>query len=192
MPSSVVICTVILMASCDREEPEGCQNDIGCSEQRISESEVYLVKSVVTNLSICKGVHHGAGNSDLPIAKRSELIEQVMRMTDDDRIVIPFLDATAGSTEILSATGRLLASPPSPFPLGSPLAVWVEPSTTLKLQWRSLLPTRERSMWDDLVFYRSIMGDMSCEAENEFCCPYEELEHLRLIVSNGLYDNREN
>ena len=192
MPSCVVICTVILMNSSDRKEPEGCQNEIDSSEQNNFDTGEIVINSVVTKLSICLGVHHGIGDTNQSIAKRSELIEQVMRMTDDDRLVIPFLDASAGSTEILSATGRLLASPPSPFPLGSPLALWVEPSAKLKLHWRSLLQTCERSMWDELVFYRSIMKDVSCETVNEFCCPYEELEHLRLTASNSLYDNREN
>lgn len=130
-----------------------------------------------------RGVHHGSGSELEPKVSRAELIEQVMRMSNDDRLVIPFLDAVAGSTEILTATGRLLASPPSPFPLGTPLAVWVEPETRCEKMWRTLLPTRERSLWVDLEFLRAIVGDNSGSQEVRFCCPYEELEHLRLAAN---------
>jgi hypothetical protein len=180
------------MTSHEGKDPECCPINIESSAQTNSEIELNVIEHVMTSESIRQGIHHGAGNADQPSAKRSDLIEQVMRMTNDDRIVIPFLDAVARSTEILSATGRLLASPPSPFPLGTPLAVWVEPSTGFETHWRSLLPTRERSMWNDLEFYRSIVGAAVCETGKDFCCPYEELEHLRLTASNGLYNHGEN
>jgi len=130
-----------------------------------------------------RGVHHGSTIELEPTVTRAELIEQVMRMSDDDRLVIPFLDVIAGSTEILTATGRLLASPPSPFPLGTPLAVWVEPETRCEPLWRGLLPQRERSLWGDLEFLRAIVGIDTGGDDISFCCPYEELEHLRLASS---------
>ena len=130
-----------------------------------------------------RGVHHGSTSELEPTVTRAELIEQVMRMSDDDRLVIPFLDVVAGSTEILTATGRLLASPPSPFLLGTPLAVWVEPGTRCEPLWRGLLPQRERSLWADLEFLRAIVGIDAGGHDIGFCCPYEELEHLRLASS---------
>lgn len=141
------------------------------------------------------GVHHGSTASNSCNVARNLLVEQVMRMTDDDRILLPFLDAPAASVEILAATGRLLASPPTPFPLGTPLSVWVAAEAADAVGnshgeditgWRSRLPVRERTLWDDLEFLRLIVGALHTERPTQFCCPYEELEHLRLTTSSGM------
>ena len=182
MPLGIVTRTVNLMSSQERIEPEVNPKDISCSEQILVNNNVKKDADKVKSQKIFQGIHHGDTFIDQPYIKRSDLIEQVMRMTNDDRIVILFLDAAAGSTEILSATGRLLASPPSPFLLGSPLAVWVEPSTRFDENWRSNIPDRDQSLWKDLEFYRALLGNTDKESAEVFCCPYEEIENLRLRV----------
>lgn len=133
------------------------------------------------------GIHHGLVQGESTSVSRQELIEQVMRMTNDDRLLLPFLDAPAGSEQLLSATGRLLAAPPTPFPLSTPLAAWVGAESTCTSEWRSLIPQGDRSLWEDLEFLRSVVGSLG-DSTSSFCCPYEELEHLRLAASSGFND----
>jgi hypothetical protein len=102
-------------------------------------------------------------------------------MTDDDRVLIPFLDVDVASTSLLTAAGRLLANPPKLFPLGTPLAVWIDPDERCEPHWRETLPTPEKSLWGDLVFLRTIVGSLRADPSTRvWCCPYEELESLRL------------
>lgn len=111
---------------------------------------------------------------------RSVLLEQVMRMTDDDRYLVPFLTAEPGSAEIMVATGRLLAVAKKAFPLRTPLAVWVTTdrveTADYDLKWRSDLEPNPESLWAELSFLRELAG---VHRGGEWCCPYRELEALR-------------
>lgn len=140
------------------------------------------------HLSITQlGVHHSGEDSCSkvqPDASRSELVEQVMRMTEDDLILLPFLTAQPGSAQLLSSFGRLLGNSPRPYPLGTPLAAWTSPGSNCSDSWRDSCGYLERSLWADLVFLRSLVANHPLVKRTAlWCCPYEELETLRTLVA---------
>jgi hypothetical protein len=121
-----------------------------------------------------------AGTTSAGLPQRREVIEQVMRMTDDDLLLLPYLSIEPASGGLLAATGRLLAAVGQPFPLRTPLACWVsnEDRTRVVDHWRELIPTGSITLWSELVFLRQFLGGTS----SVDCCPYGELESLRLTA----------
>lgn len=116
------------------------------------------------------------------LASRSELVEHVMRMTTDDRLVLPFLDACAGSPLFMSAVGRLLADAAAPFPIDTPLGAWAKPGSPLDAGWRDIQPRYEYSLWSDLEFFRTLLATTEVPEKVDpltWLNPYEELEALR-------------
>lgn len=118
---------------------------------------------------------------------RANLIEQVMRMTDDDRILFPFLHALPGSDTLLSAVGRLLADPPKAFPLNSPIALWSHPGLEVSTDnWRSFyegnskIENDYKTLWGELQFLRVYLKNSKLIEFEIWCCQYEELEYLRV------------
>jgi hypothetical protein len=113
------------------------------------------------------------------LCPRSLVVEQVMRRTGDESLVLAFSASVAESPAFLVAIGRLLTASPGPLPAGSPLLTWAS-KMPLDPNWRDRCPVTARSVWGELVFLRSLLaadpaGDDSVECDD----PLAELERLR-------------
>src|SRR4051794_19212539 len=93
-----------------------------------------------------------------------EVLEQVMRVTDDDALVLPFLDAEPGSRNARAALGRLLCAERPTLVTGSPVMSLVT-GEHLDPQWRTAHPVREDSLWANLQFLTSVYGPADAELD---------------------------
>jgi hypothetical protein len=103
---------------------------------------------------------------------RAEVVEQVMRVTDDDVLLLPFLDAVPGSRAAHAALGRLLSGCTLRLVVGCPLMAFVG-GTVRDPQWRRAYPPAPDSLWAKLEFLATIYGPAGGTH------PYEALELLR-------------
>ena len=103
---------------------------------------------------------------------RSAALEQAMRATGDDGLVVPFLHAEPGSPEAHVALGRLLGVAPARLFPGSPLLSLVA-GTPIAEDWRNGCSPTECSLWGHLELLRGLYGSVFLNN------PYEELEALR-------------
>jgi hypothetical protein len=103
---------------------------------------------------------------------RAAALEQAMRATGDDGLVVPLLHARPGSSEAHVALGRLLGVAPVRLFPGSPLLSLVA-GTPVDEDWRSSCLPAECSLWGHLELLRGLYG--AAQTDN----PYEELEALR-------------
>lgn len=90
-----------------------------------------------------------------PECIRGEAIEQVMRLTGDDLLVLPFLTAAAGSSAAAAALGRLLAAAPVKLVDRCPLVAFTT-GRRVDPRWRDWYPAREESLWSMLMFYQDL------------------------------------
>ena len=88
---------------------------------------------------------------------RALLLEQVMRRTDDETLLLVFVDVAPLSDAYLVALGRLLAANPGPIRAGTPLQVWAG-SGTLQRRWRDACPPVRSSIWGELLTLRALFG----------------------------------
>ena len=99
---------------------------------------------------------------------RNDVLEHVMRCTDDDLVVLPFLTAEPGSPEAFEAVGRLVTATPTPLQPGTPLAVFCN-GGTVDPHWRANVTDTARSLWGALAVLDALNGndpgDGSCHYE---------------------------
>ena len=128
--------------------------------------------------------NHGSAEVSVP---RAALVEQVMRMTGEDFLILPFLTAESNSVELWAATGRLLNSYEAPFPLSSPLAAWLGLDVRMSTSWREDSITVDGSLWGELDLMRRLATTSDTtptethktDTDPTDCCPYRELERRR-------------
>ena len=85
------------------------------------------------------------------------MLEQVMRVTSDDLLAIPFASCRPASPEFFTAIGRLLSDTPGPIPPGSPLHRWSQPvPCSPAATWRDGCPPSQMSLWGELTALRVI------------------------------------
>lgn len=93
---------------------------------------------------------------------RCEMIEHVMRLTDDDLLASPFLHSAPQSQDYLTHLGRLLASSRHAVAPDSPLHRYASnPEQAPDLTWRAQVPTGERSLWSELELLRQLHGEVN-------------------------------
>lgn len=134
-----------------------------------------LEPGVPPSTAVPRRHRHDDRTAGLPA--RAELVEQVMRMTDDDRLVLPYLHVAPGSEALRAATGRLLAVTEQRIRLGTPLACWSGASGKLVTSWRSEVENAFQCLWEELLFLREFVES---PVEDGWCCPYRELELRRI------------
>jgi hypothetical protein len=108
---------------------------------------------------------------------RSLLLEHVMRRTDDESLLLAFVDVEPLSEAFLVALGRLLAASPGPIKAGTPLQVWAG-SGTLQRRWRDVCAPVPVSIWGELVTLRALFGDAATE-QSPGLDPLGELQEFR-------------
>lgn len=89
---------------------------------------------------------------------RSEMLEQVMRLTGDELAVLRFVDAAPGSFPAKVALGRLLSEPGIRLVSGCPLFAYLT-DAELDPSWRASYPTSASSLWSELEFLAGLLGD---------------------------------
>jgi len=109
----------------------------------------------------------------LPEQLTDAAVEQAMRLTDDDTLVLPFLDVVPSSLAAHSALGRLLGGPPLVLTPGCPLLSLIR-GTTLDPAWRTHYPPRPDSLWAHRALLVSLYGHPPSALG-----PYASLEWLR-------------
>ena len=141
---------------------------------------------------VCDGTPQATHDSADVSVPRAVLVEQVMRMTGEDFLILPFLTAQSNSVELWAATGRLLNCYEAPFPLSSPLAAWLGLDVQMSRTWREDTITVDGSLWGELDLMRRLatMSDTNqsdteqsdtdkTDMDTTDCCPYRELERHR-------------
>lgn len=111
---------------------------------------------------------------------RASVVEQLMRVTSDDAIILPFLSASPGTREAHVALGRLLSATPVRLVVGSPLMAFVS-GCDLDVNWRLTFPAESDSLWSSYEFLNSLYGPVVPAAT-----PYEDLEFLRSLAGDDL------
>lgn len=111
---------------------------------------------------------------------RGAVVEQVMRVTGDDALVLPFLVAPPGSRAAHAALGRLLSEAAVRLVVGCPLMAFVS-GTGLDPSWRTSCPPASDSLWSSLEFLEQMYGPAP-----ELPDPYEALEELRARAESDL------
>lgn len=106
----------------------------------------------------------------MPAVTRLDILEHLMRVTDPDTAVLA--DVAAQQHGWAAAVGLELPDPTIVLRSGTPLASKVT-GCELFPRWRDLTPPRERSAWEELVFYRHLI--VAGPSED----PLRELEQLR-------------
>jgi len=104
---------------------------------------------------------------------RDAVIEQVMRITNDDTLVMPFLYALPGTRAAHSAIGRLLGQSPCALPFGCPLLAYVNQGPMV-VSWRDFCHPAATSLWADRMMLIEMYGPPPPELS-----PYQGLEWLR-------------
>jgi hypothetical protein len=102
-----------------------------------------------------------------------DMIEQAMRASSDDLLVIPFLNTIPGSPEFLIALGHLLAASHTMLPNGSPLLAWYT-STQVDANWRDNCPCVPASVWGELIIRERLY-----KSNDTTTCPMQRLLELR-------------
>lgn len=102
-----------------------------------------------------------------------DVLEQVMRATDDLLDVLTVDQARRGAVSVHATVGRLLDRGVGPFEPGFPLYAWatgapVDPS------WRSRCEPAPQSLWAALELYRIVAG----RPDDVFADPFEEWKEL--------------
>lgn len=103
---------------------------------------------------------------------KSSVIEQVMRLADDELSVLPFIDAEPRTARAFEALGRLIGDVTLALRSGTPLVVFCH-GGQLTDTWRAQVDTATNSLWGNLEMLRSLYG--AGDAED----PYTELCQLR-------------
>lgn len=119
---------------------------------------------------------------------RDDMVEQVMRATDDESLLWPFLDAPAASRAAHAALGRLLSAVPVRLVAGCPLLAWLT-GTALDPHWRDYCPPASRSLWADLEFLRLLFADAAAAGAVDGLPAgdaYAELEAFRAFADAEL------
>jgi hypothetical protein len=113
---------------------------------------------------------------------RSEAIEQVMRVSGDEDLLLTLLAATPGTRAGAAAAGRAMASVPVRLSLseGCPILVYAT-GTALNIGWRRWCPPASDSLYSELLLYRSLTVTDEDTPQAEYCDAYEELEQARLV-----------
>lgn len=105
---------------------------------------------------------------------RDEVLEQVMRATNDDLLAAAFRDPLPGSREFLVNLGKLLSSTSGTVPTRSPLHQWGYPHPGRPdVDWRTHCPQSEGSLWGELLLLRALHGEVPSTD------PLAELDALR-------------
>lgn len=121
-------------------------------------------------------------------ALRCLVVEQVMRLTDNDAVVHRWLRAGPRSVEARVALGRLLADAPFCLEPDSPVALWTGPvrlggGMQLADGWRDQLPDRAGTLWHELCRLEAAhphrCPDPVCR-----CSPYVRLAAAREAAEN--------
>lgn len=113
--------------------------------------------------------------ADVPSVQTDLLVtalEHVMRCTDDELAVLPFLTAQQGSPEAFEAVGRLVTLTPTPLGPATPLAVLCN-GGTVDSQWREQVGDTPRSLWSSLALLEALHGEEVVPAADEQSNPYE-------------------
>src|SRR5687768_1526308 len=108
-----------------------------------------------------------------PATLRDQVLEQVMRVTDDETLVVPFLGVQPRSRRAHTALGRLLSFAPVALVVGSPVMALVG-GDALDPQWRTACPVASASLWSTFEFLVTMYGPAD-EGQD----PYQALEQLR-------------
>lgn len=101
-------------------------------------------------------------------------LEQVMRCTSDDELVVPFLDVEPASTAAHVALGRLLGGASVTLSPGCPLLALVC-GTGVDPQWRTACPATAGSLWGHYELLGQLYGPIVDDN------PYAALERLRAL-----------
>lgn len=112
---------------------------------------------------------------------RAQVVEQVMRMSGDELMVLTFVEAAPQSRAAKVALGRLLASPGARLSLGSPLMAFVT-GADVDSSWRSECPSPSGSLWEELGLLCSLHGT----SPQDYPCPYDGLLELRSASQGAL------
>lgn len=107
-------------------------------------------------------------------------VEQLMRSTDDEVVVLGVLAAAADRHRLLAAVGRVLPEVPSALAAGMPVRCLLDAATP-DPQWRSRLPVVATSLWAELT----LREQMSAPDPDLPCEPFDRLMALRLADSDG-------
>jgi hypothetical protein len=112
-----------------------------------------------------------------PMTPRTALldlvVEQVMRLTDDDGLVLSWMTAFGRPRAAEAALGRLLCSVPYRLSLSSPIGAYLA-GGEVDPDWRAALPGVESSLWSELGLLEALYGPCCSE-----CVGYARLAHAR-------------
>lgn len=115
-------------------------------------------------------------------ALRAELLEQLMRVCDDESLLYAFGDVAPGSRAAHTELGRLMLSVAVPLVPGSPLLAFLS-GTPLDPHWRDSYPAAPESLWAHLEFLRMMYGtELAVTPED----PLSELSELALAADTDL------
>lgn len=106
-------------------------------------------------------------------AIRTEMLEHVMRVVDDDLPLLPFLGAEPGEPGAYEALGRLLGDVSLTLQSGTPLVVFCC-GGELSDDWRERVAVAPNSLWGNLEMLETLYG-----RAGDTCDPYEALCALR-------------
>lgn len=109
----------------------------------------------------------------------AEVVEQVMRIVDDEILVLPFLVVRAGTPDAERSVGRLATATSVRLHGGSPLVALIR-GTKVDPRWRADYPAGGGCLWATLTFLSSLYGPQ--EADD----PYSALEQLRTFEAFDL------
>jgi hypothetical protein len=111
------------------------------------------------------------------------VVEQVMRATDDELLVVPFQSCQPGSQAFFTAVGRLLCTHPGSVPPGSPVHRWSasQPAAAAST-WQEACPPQQMSLWGELVMLRQLTSATPA-SQQAAADPLTELARLRRCVS---------
>lgn len=112
-------------------------------------------------------------------ATRQDVLEQVMRLTEDDLVMLSFLTVEPGTAAAAAALGRLLSTTPVRLVDGCPLVSFTT-GRPVDARWRDWYPCRDGSLWALLVFYRQMYGHAPAADV------LAELEDLRVRAASDL------
>jgi hypothetical protein len=90
--------------------------------------------------------------------RHQDVIEQAMRLTGNDTLVVSLLDCTPGSTQARAAAGRLLSETGARLVANSPLAVFISGDGDIADTWRAQLPERDNTLWAQYEFLCQLYG----------------------------------
>jgi hypothetical protein len=105
-----------------------------------------------------------------------DLTEHLMRVTDDDTLVLRFFTTEPGTRDAYAALGVLLSSHTAAevgLYNGTPLVAHVSGSAQTEPGWRDKIPAGTVSLWSNLQFLTTVYGAPTATDH------YQALEELR-------------